>query len=171
MEEEDEEARGLLSRGPDRAGSDAPAAPGALPALCDPSRLAHRLLVLLLMCFLGFGERPGRPGGRAVVGPTPRLALGARDQPTAGPPGLRGFLPLREPVPARGAPRRGRGRAGESCPSCSWAPGSPEAGSPRGHRPGGCPGRQVPLLALCSESLHCAPSFPAPLSARNIPLF
>ena len=33
-----------------------PPAPGALPALCDPSRLAHRLLVLLLMCFLGFGS-------------------------------------------------------------------------------------------------------------------
>lgn len=27
-----------------------------LPALCDPSRLAHRMLVLLLMCFLGFGS-------------------------------------------------------------------------------------------------------------------
>ncbi|XP_008104312.1 major facilitator superfamily domain-containing protein 1 isoform X1 [Anolis carolinensis] len=27
-----------------------------MPALCDPSRLAHRLLVLALMCFLGFGS-------------------------------------------------------------------------------------------------------------------
>nr|KAF6478110.1 major facilitator superfamily domain containing 1 [Molossus molossus] len=56
MEEEEEEARGLLSSGPHEAGSDAPATPGALPALCDPSRLAHRLLVLLLMCLLGFGS-------------------------------------------------------------------------------------------------------------------
>uniref|UniRef100_A0A2I2Y956 Lysosomal dipeptide transporter MFSD1 n=1 Tax=Gorilla gorilla gorilla TaxID=9595 RepID=A0A2I2Y956_GORGO len=54
MEEEDEEARALLAGGPDEADRGAPAAPGALPALCDPSRLAHRLLVLLLMCFLGF---------------------------------------------------------------------------------------------------------------------
>uniref|UniRef100_G3RYT7 Lysosomal dipeptide transporter MFSD1 n=1 Tax=Gorilla gorilla gorilla TaxID=9595 RepID=G3RYT7_GORGO len=56
MEEEDEEARALLAGGPDEADRGAPAAPGALPALCDPSRLAHRLLVLLLMCFLGFGS-------------------------------------------------------------------------------------------------------------------
>uniref|UniRef100_A0A8C9A0D9 Lysosomal dipeptide transporter MFSD1 n=1 Tax=Prolemur simus TaxID=1328070 RepID=A0A8C9A0D9_PROSS len=56
MEEEEEEARPLLGGGPDAAGGDAPAAPRALPALCDPSRLAHRLLVLLLMCFLGFGS-------------------------------------------------------------------------------------------------------------------
>uniref|UniRef100_A0A8I5R7Z9 Major facilitator superfamily domain containing 1 n=1 Tax=Papio anubis TaxID=9555 RepID=A0A8I5R7Z9_PAPAN len=56
MEEEDEEARALLAGGPDEADRGAPAAAGALPALCDPSRLAHRLLVLLLMCFLGFGE-------------------------------------------------------------------------------------------------------------------
>lgn len=59
MEDEDEEARGLLANGPDETGRDAPAAlaaPGALPALCDPSRLAHRLVVLLLMCFLGFGS-------------------------------------------------------------------------------------------------------------------
>uniref|UniRef100_A0A2K6FCK9 Lysosomal dipeptide transporter MFSD1 n=1 Tax=Propithecus coquereli TaxID=379532 RepID=A0A2K6FCK9_PROCO len=54
MEEEEEEARPLLAGGPDEAVRDAPAAPRALPALCDPSRLAHRLLVLLLMCFLGF---------------------------------------------------------------------------------------------------------------------
>uniref|UniRef100_A0A2K6FCL1 Lysosomal dipeptide transporter MFSD1 n=1 Tax=Propithecus coquereli TaxID=379532 RepID=A0A2K6FCL1_PROCO len=56
MEEEEEEARPLLAGGPDEAVRDAPAAPRALPALCDPSRLAHRLLVLLLMCFLGFGS-------------------------------------------------------------------------------------------------------------------
>ncbi|CAK6441954.1 unnamed protein product [Pipistrellus nathusii] len=57
MEEEEDEARGLLAGGPGEAGSDAAAAdPGPLPALCDPRRLAHRLLVLLLMCFLGFGS-------------------------------------------------------------------------------------------------------------------
>nr|XP_045017571.1 major facilitator superfamily domain-containing protein 1 isoform X1 [Jaculus jaculus]XP_045017572.1 major facilitator superfamily domain-containing protein 1 isoform X2 [Jaculus jaculus] len=55
MEEEDEEARALLDPGPD-AGSGVPAAPQPLPALCDPRRLAHRLLVLLLMCLLGFGS-------------------------------------------------------------------------------------------------------------------
>lgn len=62
MEEEDEEARALLAGGPDEADRGAPAVPGALPALCDPSRLAHRLLVLLLMCFLGFGEPAGWVG-------------------------------------------------------------------------------------------------------------
>ncbi|XP_067593975.1 lysosomal dipeptide transporter MFSD1 isoform X4 [Pseudorca crassidens] len=56
---EEEEVRALLPGGPDEAGRGAPVtppAPGALPALCDPSRLAHRLLVLLPMCFLGFGS-------------------------------------------------------------------------------------------------------------------
>ncbi|XP_075403085.1 lysosomal dipeptide transporter MFSD1 isoform X2 [Tenrec ecaudatus] len=59
MEEEEEEARALLPGGPDEAGRGAPATPvgaGVSPALCDPSRLAHRLLVLALMCFLGFGS-------------------------------------------------------------------------------------------------------------------
>ncbi|XP_057355607.1 major facilitator superfamily domain-containing protein 1 isoform X4 [Manis pentadactyla] len=59
MEEEEEEARALLADGPSEAGGGAPAAsagPGVLAALCDPSRLAHRLLVLLLMCLLGFGS-------------------------------------------------------------------------------------------------------------------
>lgn len=28
----------------------------ALPAICDPSHLLHRLVVLVFMCFLGFGE-------------------------------------------------------------------------------------------------------------------
>ncbi|XP_004704172.1 major facilitator superfamily domain-containing protein 1 isoform X2 [Echinops telfairi] len=54
---EEEEARALLAGGPGEAGRgppSAPAAAGVLPALCDPSRLAHRLLVLALMCFLGF---------------------------------------------------------------------------------------------------------------------
>lgn len=65
MEEDDEEARALLEGGLSEAGRGAAAIspiPGALPALCDPSRLAHRLLVLLLMCFLGFGEASGRVG-------------------------------------------------------------------------------------------------------------
>ncbi|XP_023371450.1 major facilitator superfamily domain-containing protein 1 isoform X2 [Otolemur garnettii] len=55
MEEEDEEARALLAGGAARDGRDSPAAPRPLPALCDPGRLAHRIVVLLLMCFLGFG--------------------------------------------------------------------------------------------------------------------
>lgn len=48
-----EEERALLDG--DSAGGGSPAG-RALPALCDPRRLAHRLLVLALMCFLGFGE-------------------------------------------------------------------------------------------------------------------
>lgn len=58
MEEEDEEVRALLGDRPE-GDSAVQGAPRALPALCDPSRLAHRLVVLLLMCLLGFGE-PGR---------------------------------------------------------------------------------------------------------------
>ena len=59
MEDEEEEARALLPGGSDEAGRETrapPAASGALQALCDPSHLAHRLVVLLLMCFLGFGS-------------------------------------------------------------------------------------------------------------------
>uniref|UniRef100_H0VT06 Lysosomal dipeptide transporter MFSD1 n=1 Tax=Cavia porcellus TaxID=10141 RepID=H0VT06_CAVPO len=56
MEEEEEEAQALLAGGPHEARSGAPAASRALSAVCDPSRLAHRLLVLLLMCLLGFGS-------------------------------------------------------------------------------------------------------------------
>lgn len=56
MEEEDGEERALLGSRPE-ADSAPQGAPRALPALCDPSHLAHRLVVLLLMCFLGFGER------------------------------------------------------------------------------------------------------------------
>ncbi|KAH0512108.1 Major facilitator superfamily domain-containing protein 1 [Microtus ochrogaster] len=55
MEEEDEEARALLGDRPE-GDSAVRGAPRALPALCDPSHLAHRLVVLLLMCFLGFGS-------------------------------------------------------------------------------------------------------------------
>lgn len=65
MGEDNEEARALLGGSPGEAGRGASAVPavrGALPALCDPSRLAHRLLVLLLMCFLGFGEPSGLVG-------------------------------------------------------------------------------------------------------------
>lgn len=28
-----------------------------MPAICDPSHLLHRVVVLLFMCFLGFGEQ------------------------------------------------------------------------------------------------------------------
>lgn len=65
MEDEEEEARALLPGGSDEAGRETrapPAASGALQALCDPSHLAHRLVVLLLMCFLGFGEPAGLVG-------------------------------------------------------------------------------------------------------------
>lgn len=75
MEDEDEEARALLQRGPEPESS-VQGAPRVLPALCDPSRLAHRLVVLLLMCLLGFGE-PGRARaeGEGVLGFAPRSAL------------------------------------------------------------------------------------------------
>ena len=79
MEDEDGEERALLGGRPeaDSAGQDAPR---ALPALCDPSRLAHRLVVLSLMCFLGFGER-GWAGtdDRGTLGfasPDPRCCRG-----------------------------------------------------------------------------------------------
>lgn len=66
--EEDEEVRALLGDRPE-GDSAAPGAPRALPALCDPSHLAHRLVVLLLMCLLGFGE-PGRAreNDRGILG-------------------------------------------------------------------------------------------------------
>lgn len=79
MEEEEEEARTLLERPPEADGA-VQGAPRALPALCDPRRLAHRLVVLLLMCFLGFGE-PGRAaaddgGIPGFVSPGPRCLRG-----------------------------------------------------------------------------------------------
>ncbi|KAM4863492.1 lysosomal dipeptide transporter MFSD1 isoform X2 [Urocitellus parryii] len=52
--EEGEEARALLASGEGGAGT--AGRPRALPALYDPSHLAHRLVVLLLMCLLGFGS-------------------------------------------------------------------------------------------------------------------
>ncbi|EDL15513.1 major facilitator superfamily domain-containing protein 1 [Mus musculus] len=55
MEDEDGEDRALLG-GRREADSAVHGAPRALSALCDPSRLAHRLVVLSLMCFLGFGS-------------------------------------------------------------------------------------------------------------------
>lgn len=60
MEDEDGEERALLGGRPE-ADSAVQGSPRALPALCDPSHLAHRLVVLSLMCFLGFGE-PGCAG-------------------------------------------------------------------------------------------------------------
>lgn len=44
LEDEDQSSG---SREPDRQ----------LPAICDPSRLPHRVVILVFMCFLGFGER------------------------------------------------------------------------------------------------------------------
>lgn len=32
------------------------ASPRPMAAICDPSKLAHRVVVLIFMCFLGFGE-------------------------------------------------------------------------------------------------------------------
>uniref|UniRef100_A0A8C9FPV7 Lysosomal dipeptide transporter MFSD1 n=1 Tax=Pavo cristatus TaxID=9049 RepID=A0A8C9FPV7_PAVCR len=49
-----EEERALL--GPDGGDGGSAGPPRTLPAVCDPSRLPHRLLVLALMCFLGFGS-------------------------------------------------------------------------------------------------------------------
>ncbi|PKU40724.1 major facilitator superfamily domain-containing protein 1 isoform x1 [Limosa lapponica baueri] len=54
-----EEERALLSPAggdDDGGGGGSPGSPRALPAVCDPRRLPHRLLVLALMCFLGFGS-------------------------------------------------------------------------------------------------------------------
>lgn len=80
MEDEDGEDRALLG-GRREADSAIQGAPRALSALCDPSRLAHRLVVLSLMCFLGFGER-GWAGAddRAIPGfefPDPRCCRGS----------------------------------------------------------------------------------------------
>ncbi|KAM6127738.1 lysosomal dipeptide transporter MFSD1 isoform 4-T4 [Phoenicopterus ruber ruber] len=52
-----EEERSLLGpAGGEDGGGSSLASPRALPAVCDPRRLPHRLLVLALMCFLGFGS-------------------------------------------------------------------------------------------------------------------
>lgn len=69
-----EEERPLL----DSAQNDCPPRK-ALPALCDPRRLAHRLLVLALMCFLGFGksrllEPPQRQPASCALPPRQLLA-------------------------------------------------------------------------------------------------
>ncbi|OWK52091.1 Major facilitator superfamily domain-containing protein 1 [Lonchura striata] len=50
-----EEQRALLGADGAEGGGGSPGPPRALPAACDPRRLPHRLLVLALMCFLGFG--------------------------------------------------------------------------------------------------------------------
>lgn len=40
------------------AGRKAPRGPGRpMAAICDPSRIHHRVVVLMFMCFLGFGEQ------------------------------------------------------------------------------------------------------------------
>lgn len=53
----EEEERALLSEESPPDQQDVPPARKPLSAICDPQRLAHRLVVLALMCFLGFGER------------------------------------------------------------------------------------------------------------------
>uniref|UniRef100_A0A3Q3BN16 Lysosomal dipeptide transporter MFSD1 n=1 Tax=Kryptolebias marmoratus TaxID=37003 RepID=A0A3Q3BN16_KRYMA len=53
-EDEDSFADRQAARGPGRL----------MAAICDPSRLLHRVVVLFFMCFLGFGERhPGDTSG------------------------------------------------------------------------------------------------------------
>ncbi|KAL9845272.1 LOW QUALITY PROTEIN: lysosomal dipeptide transporter MFSD1 [Geothlypis trichas] len=51
-----EEQRALLGAEGGDGAAGSPGPPRALPAACDPRRLPHRLLVLALMCFLGFGS-------------------------------------------------------------------------------------------------------------------
>ncbi|KAF1508023.1 Major facilitator superfamily domain-containing protein 1, partial [Eudyptula minor] len=50
-----EEERALLGSAGGNGGGGSPGSPRVLPAVCDPRRWPHRLLVLALMCFLGFG--------------------------------------------------------------------------------------------------------------------
>lgn len=63
-----EDERALLGSagggGEDEDGGGSPGPLRALPAVCDPRRLPHRLLVLALMCFLGFGGWWRRRQGR-----------------------------------------------------------------------------------------------------------
>ncbi|XP_077204694.1 lysosomal dipeptide transporter MFSD1 isoform X2 [Paroedura picta] len=51
-----EEEQALLGEEEPAPVREAPPPRKPLPALCDPQRLAHRLVVLALMCFLGFGS-------------------------------------------------------------------------------------------------------------------
>ncbi|XP_019944196.2 lysosomal dipeptide transporter MFSD1 isoform X1 [Paralichthys olivaceus] len=55
-----EERRGLLGEEGDEgslSGGQADGGPGrAMPAICDPAHLLHRVVVLVFMCFLGFGS-------------------------------------------------------------------------------------------------------------------
>lgn len=60
-----EEERALL--GSDGGGG--AAGPARRLSPCHPQRLAHRLLVLALMCFLGFGAGLGGWGGSPRAGP------------------------------------------------------------------------------------------------------
>lgn len=100
-----DEERALLGAEGGDGGGGSPGPPRALPAACDPRRLPHRLLVLALMCFLGFGAGRGRgaAGGGASGG-------GARQSPEAFPSPCRQLLLLRQPGRAANA-----GSAGESC--------------------------------------------------------
>lgn len=54
-----EESRSLLGAEDEASfsGTQTPRGPGRpMPAICDPSHLLHRVVVLVFMCFLGFGE-------------------------------------------------------------------------------------------------------------------
>ncbi|XP_030898551.1 lysosomal dipeptide transporter MFSD1 isoform X2 [Melopsittacus undulatus] len=51
-----EEERALLGSAGGDDGGGSPEAFRSLPSACDPRRLPHRLIILTLMCFLGFGS-------------------------------------------------------------------------------------------------------------------
>lgn len=56
-----EERRALLGDEDEGSFTDRQEARGPgrpMPAICDPSHLLHRIVVLVFMCFLGFGEQP-----------------------------------------------------------------------------------------------------------------
>ncbi|XP_040284090.1 major facilitator superfamily domain-containing protein 1 isoform X1 [Bufo bufo] len=50
----EDEQEALLPESDDGSSSSVPRR--RMPAICDPSRFAHRIVVLMLMCFLGFGS-------------------------------------------------------------------------------------------------------------------
>ncbi|XP_050833932.1 major facilitator superfamily domain-containing protein 1 isoform X9 [Serinus canaria] len=84
-----EEQRALLGADGGDGSPGSPGPPRALPAACDPRRLPHRLLVLALMCFLGFGAGRARVGGVGVRRPG--------QSPEASPSPRRQLLLLRQP--------------------------------------------------------------------------
>nr|XP_054495318.1 major facilitator superfamily domain-containing protein 1 isoform X7 [Agelaius phoeniceus] len=88
-----EEQRALLGAEGGDGSHGSPGPPRALPAACDPRRLPHRLLVLALMCFLGFGA--GRARGLRVAGGVG--VWGPGHSPEASPSPRRQLLLLRQP--------------------------------------------------------------------------